>query len=253
MTNAPLMLTPRQAAERLGIGLGTLRKHAATWEALAGEPLPRGEHLERLWPESVVTLLGEALVAVHCREAASVEGALGALYRPAAPLSIPPLDVSETLRQFIRDEVRAVIREEIGVILTALSSTPTTMANTDAVRLAVREELNILLVRPGALESAARQAPEAPVGAERDKSTPVGPAAPSRPSGGPALRPRFAGRSGALLTHLENGCELVSGGGMFRVMLAGQVVQSYAPSVARRVLEVPGLLRQIGPDRWALA
>lgn len=50
-----------------------------------GESLPRGEHLERLWPEPVVELLSRALGLVHRREAASVEAALRMLHSPPAP------------------------------------------------------------------------------------------------------------------------------------------------------------------------
>ena len=118
---APLMLTPRQTAERLGVGLGTLRKHAASLEALTGAPLPRGEHLERLWPESLVSMLGEALDMVRRHEAASVGGALEALRHPAAlgarapqtPPSRRLLDGPEALRQLIRDEVRAAVHEAV--------------------------------------------------------------------------------------------------------------------------------------------
>ena len=63
----------------------------------------------------------------------------------------------------------------------------------------------------------------------------------------------MTGRSAALLAHLENGGELVSGGGMFRVEVAGRVVQSYASAAAQRLLDVPGLLRQVAPERWRLA
>lgn len=118
MTSPPLVLTPRQAADRLGVGLPTLRRHAATWETLAGEELPRGEHLERLWPEPVVEMLGQALAAVHRREAPSVAEALGALYLPHTPSPVPLPDSGEALRVLIREEVRAVIREELraGVV-----------------------------------------------------------------------------------------------------------------------------------------
>lgn len=146
MTSAPLVLTPRQAAERLGVKLPTLRKHAATLEALTGEALPRGEHLERLWPEPLVVLLGEALAAVHRQEAGSVAEALGALYHPVAPPPVPLLDTPEGLRLLIREEVRAVMREELGAALASMS--PPTLpapAEADAVRLAVREEVRAAL------------------------------------------------------------------------------------------------------------
>ena len=161
---APLMLTPRQTAERLGVGLGTLRKHAASVEALTGAPLPRGEHLERLWPESLVSLLGEALDMVRRHEAASVGGALEALHHPVArgarapttPPLTPLLDGPEALRQLIRDEVRAAVHEEFramvhGELRAMLATLPSVLpapADADAVRLAVREELAGLRALP---------------------------------------------------------------------------------------------------------
>ena len=147
MRDAPLVLTPRQAAERLGVGLATLRKHAATWEVITGEPLPRGEHLERLWPDTVVGLLGEALAAVHRQEAVSVEGALRALHPPAAPPPVPLPDAPEGLRLLIREEVRAVVREELRAALASMPPALAPSTETDAVRLAVRDELEVLRVR----------------------------------------------------------------------------------------------------------
>lgn len=101
------------------------------------------------------------------------------------------------------------------------------------------------------------RAAEGAAGGEVAEGAPAGPEVAQRPAGAPVavpvLRPRLTGRAAALLAHLEGGAELVSGGGMFRVVLGGQVVQSYAPAVARRVLDVPGLLREVGPERWALA
>ena len=141
MSDAPLVLTPRQAAERLGVGLATLRKHAATWEVLTGE------HLERLWSEVVVGLLSEALAAVHRQEAVSVEGALRALHPPEAPLPVPLLDTPEGLRLLIREEVRAVVREELRAALASMPPALAPSTETDAVRLAVREELEVLRVR----------------------------------------------------------------------------------------------------------
>lgn len=140
MIPSPLVLTPRQAAERLGVRLPTLRKHAATWEALTGEPLPRGEHLERLWPEPVVELLGEALGRVHRQEAASVAEALGALYLPATPPPAPLPENGEALRALIREEVRLVVREELGQGLT-LPAAPVG----DELREVVRAELRSAL------------------------------------------------------------------------------------------------------------
>ncbi len=148
MISPALVLTPKQAAERLGIRLPTLRKHAATWEALSGESLPRGEHLERLWPEPVVTLLGEALSMVHRREATSVEGALQALYHPATPPPATLPGLSEDLRALIREELRVVVREELNAVVRelAVQHVPTVQAPAgevhEAVRLEVREALN---------------------------------------------------------------------------------------------------------------
>lgn len=158
MTSAPLVLTPRQAAERLGVKLPTLRKHAATLEALTGEALPRGEHLERLWPEPLVTLLGEALAAVHRQEVGSVAEALGALYHPVAPPPVPLLDTPEGLRLLIREEVRAVVREELGAALASMPPTLPAPAEADAVRLVVREEVRAAL-DPDRLRVALHAAP----------------------------------------------------------------------------------------------
>lgn len=146
MTPSPLVLTPRQAAERLGVRLPTLRKHAATWEALTGEPLPRGEHLERLWPEPVVELLGEALGRVHRQEAASVAEALGALYRPDMPLPAPLPETGEALRALIREEVRFVVREEVGAALGSRPGRePLTVVGAEALREVIRQEMRLAL------------------------------------------------------------------------------------------------------------
>lgn len=141
MTPSPLVLTPRQAAERLGVRLPTLRKHAATWEALTGEPLPRGEHLERLWPEPVVELLGEALGRVHCQEAPSVAEALGALYLPSTTPPAPLPETSDALRALIREEVRAVVKEELGHALAGPASTVDAELR-DLVRIELQQALD---------------------------------------------------------------------------------------------------------------
>ncbi|CAM3645316.1 hypothetical protein DESA109040_18555 [Deinococcus saxicola] len=113
MTDAPLVLTPQQVAERLGVRLPTLRRHATTIEAITGEALPRGQHLERLWPESVVKLLGEALGMVHRHEAVSVEGALRALTSP--PASSSALDTSVLPGVAIgRDDPAELLREALA-------------------------------------------------------------------------------------------------------------------------------------------
>lgn len=97
------------------------------------------------------------------------------------------------------------------------------------------------------------RAAEGAAGGEVAEGAPAGPEVAQRPAGAPVPRPKLAGRAGEIVAHLEGGAELVSGGGMFRVVLAGRVVQTYAPAAARRVLAVPGLLREVGPERWALA
>ncbi|CAM4443846.1 hypothetical protein [Deinococcus marmoris] len=113
MTDAPLVLTPQQVAERLGVRLPTLRRHATTIEAITGEALPRGQHLERLWPESVVKLLGEALGMVHRHEAVSVEGALRAL-------TLPPASSSSLVTSVLpgvvigRDDLAELLREALA-------------------------------------------------------------------------------------------------------------------------------------------
>ncbi|CAM3756349.1 hypothetical protein [Deinococcus frigens] len=113
MTDAPLVLTPQQVAERLGVRLPTLRRHATTIEAITGEALPRGQHLERLWPELVVKLLAEALGMVHRHEAVSVEGALRALTSPLVPLSA--LDTSVLSGVAIgRDDLAELLREALA-------------------------------------------------------------------------------------------------------------------------------------------
>ena len=113
MPDAPLVLTPQQVAERLGVRLPTLRRHATTIEAITGEALPRGQHLERLWPESVVKLLGEALGMVHRHEAVSVEGALRALTLP--PASSSALDTSVLPGVAIgRDDLAELLREALA-------------------------------------------------------------------------------------------------------------------------------------------
>lgn len=113
MTDTPLVLTPQQVAERLGVRLPTLRRHATTIEAITGEALPRGQHLERLWPESVVNLLGEALGRVRRHEAVSVEGALRALTLPPAPPST--LDTSALPSMAIsRDDLAELLREALA-------------------------------------------------------------------------------------------------------------------------------------------
>lgn len=153
--DTPLVLTPQQVAERLGLRLPTLRRHAVTIEVVTGQPLPRGPHLERLWPESVIERLAEALGMVQRQEAASVEGALRALWSPAVPTPAPALDTPEALRLLIREEVRAVVREELHA---ALASTPAALAapgNVELLRLAVRDELEILRVRLHAQPAAA--------------------------------------------------------------------------------------------------
>lgn len=170
MTPTPLVLTPRQVAERLGMRLPTLRKHAAALEAVTGEPLPRGEHLERLWPEPLADLLGEALSMVHRQEARSVAEALGALYRPATPPPAPLPDTAEGLRALIREEVRAVVREEVGAALASMSP-PQLPAppGGDGVRLVVREEVRAALdpERLRLLLHAAAPAPAAPTRTRR--------------------------------------------------------------------------------------
>jgi len=130
----PLMLTPRQVAEHLGVSLPTLRRHAATVEAVTGEALPRGEHLERLWPEHVVGLLREALGMVHRQEAGSVAEALGALTQPQAPPPATRAVTGDELRVLIREEVRAVVRDELRALVLPNSTG-------DELREAVRREL----------------------------------------------------------------------------------------------------------------
>ncbi|WP_331826894.1 hypothetical protein [Deinococcus sp. YIM 134068] len=148
----PLVLTPRQVAERLGVGLPTLRRHAATWEELTGEALPRGEHLERLWPESVVLTLSEALSMVHRQEAPSVVEALRALTLPQAPPLAPLPTSAEALRALIREEVRAALREEL-----AISTVAALPRSGDELRGLVRDELRVAL-DPGRLRVLAHAA-----------------------------------------------------------------------------------------------
>jgi UDP:flavonoid glycosyltransferase YjiC (YdhE family) len=135
MIDAPLVLTPQQAAERLGVRLSTLRKHAATLEALMGEPLPRGEHLERLWPESMVDLLSQAMGMVHRHEAASVEGALRALYLPAAP---PLPDVPGAGMLTSGEDLPELLREALAPVLAPiLAELTSSRAEVAALRLEV--------------------------------------------------------------------------------------------------------------------
>lgn len=129
------MLTPRQVAERLDLRPSTLRKHALTFEAVTGRALPRGEYGERLWSAADVALLAEGLALLQRREADSLEGALRTLSTPIAPPLEPVPDAAETLRALIRDELRAVLREERA----ALPST--TSPDLAALREAVRAEL----------------------------------------------------------------------------------------------------------------
>ncbi|MFK7604012.1 hypothetical protein ACI3L1_17575 [Deinococcus sp. SM5_A1] len=124
MTDAPLVLTPQQVSERVGVGLPTLRKHAVTLEALMGEPLPRGEHLERLWPESVVDLLSSAVRMVHRREAASVEAALRVLHLPAAPPlpNVPVLSGMLASREDLAELLREALAPALAPIMAELTS-----------------------------------------------------------------------------------------------------------------------------------
>ncbi|CAM4436609.1 hypothetical protein [Deinococcus marmoris] len=139
MTDAPLVLTPQQVSERVGVGLPTLRKHAVTLEALMGEPLPRGEHLERLWPEPVVDLLSRAMGMVHRREAASVEAALRVLHSPAAPPLSDGL-VSEMLTN--RGDLAELLREALAPALAPIMAELTrSREETAALRRELAQEV----------------------------------------------------------------------------------------------------------------
>ncbi|AFZ66925.1 hypothetical protein [Deinococcus peraridilitoris] len=86
MDSPALVRTPRQVAELLGLSMPALRRHAATLEDVTGQVLPRGEHLERLWPEASVEALRTALACVHRQEFTSVGDALRAQLQPQSPL-----------------------------------------------------------------------------------------------------------------------------------------------------------------------
>lgn len=141
MIDAPLVLTPQQVSERVGVGLPTLRKHAVTLEALMGEPLPRGEHLERLWPESVVNLLSRAMSLVHRREAASVEAALRALHSPAAPPlpDVPVLSGMLTSREDLAELLREALSPTLAPIMAELISS---REETAALRRELAQEVD---------------------------------------------------------------------------------------------------------------
>lgn len=140
MIDAPLVLTPQQVSERVGVGLPTLRKHAVTLEALLGEPLPRGEHLERLWPESVVDLLSRAMSLVHRREAASVEAALRALHSPAAPPlpDVPVLPGILASREDLTELLRETLAPALAPIMAELTSS---REETAALRCELAQEV----------------------------------------------------------------------------------------------------------------
>ncbi len=251
MTSSSPVLTPRQAAERLGVRPPTLRKHAATLEALHGEPLPRGEHLERQWPEPLVVLLGEALSMVHRQEMKSVEEALRALYLPITPPPVPPADTLEELRALIREEVRAVIRDELGTGLASMSATSSAL-DLDSVRLVVRQELRAAL-DPDSLRVAFQIATVTPAAAPAAAQSAVATfEVPSRPFGevlrwSGAESPRLSKTQADVLGYLRSGAVLVrkGTGGQWWAWWPDGSEQKLSTPTTVEVLRKAGLLSSI--------
>ena len=119
--STPLVHSPAQASKRLGVSASTLRRMAATYEALLA-PLPRDDANGRVYTEEVLTTLGQAQVL---REggAASLEAALmmltqdgGALDETNGRLSAQALThLSE------RDETGAELLLELRTLTQALT------------------------------------------------------------------------------------------------------------------------------------
>lgn len=72
------VLTPSEAADRLGVGSAMLRRHAASYEAVFG-PLPRDQRGARQYPITAVQRLQHAAELYRTNDAPSVADALTAL------------------------------------------------------------------------------------------------------------------------------------------------------------------------------
>jgi len=192
MTAVDGTLTPREVEQALGLSAPTVRRAAVAYEGVFG-PLPRlrGQDGPRQWPGEAVRRVQVAHAALDSGRVTSMEHALRLIYdgqdlptRPDLPARPDPIREMAATVEALRlevaalreqvaaaparelpapgpsaEQVREIIRDEIGAALAHRSPVEQHLGDADGVRLAVREELEGLRVR---LHAAAPPAAPAP-------------------------------------------------------------------------------------------
>lgn len=168
------VLTPTEAADRLGIGAAMLRRHAATYEAAFG-PLPRDQRGARAYPITAVQRLQHATEAYRAGAAPSVADALDELRHGRTPSEPPALpEGQDRTLALLLTEVQAAqasrdrLTEHVATLTGLLQGDGSdTVATLQARVIALQDEVRDLERRNAALLTALRDRDQADTEPER--------------------------------------------------------------------------------------